>query len=180
MHSIPTLAPGMYRQNNNQRSHVPNGAPSMASGASLESHMTEISKTMLQLAQAHERIANTQQNNHQTMVNVQQQQANAFKALAATTQQQKYDAMFTAVPRYNGKNKEECAVWLNQISSLATSAGHSLRLELLNRSEGDVTTIIAGMDGTVGDDDLKEEIMRCFSNAPTMIQAIRVLRGIRQ
>ena len=103
----------MYRQNNNQRSHVPNGAPSTASGTSLESHMTEISKTMLQLAQAHERIANTQQNNHQTMVNVQQQQANAFKALAATTQQQKYDAMFTAVPRYDGKNKEECAVWLN-------------------------------------------------------------------
>ena len=56
-----------------------NGAHSMASGASLESHMTEISKTMLQLAQAHERIANTQQNNHQTMVNVQQQQANALK-----------------------------------------------------------------------------------------------------
>ena len=39
-HSIPTLAPGMYRQNNNQRSHTPNRAPSMASGASLESHMT--------------------------------------------------------------------------------------------------------------------------------------------
>ena len=88
--------------------------------------------------------------------------------------------MFAAVCRYNGKNKEECAVWLNQISSLATSAGCSLRLELLNRSEGDVTTITAGMDDTMGDDDLKEEIMRYFSNAPTMVQAIRVLRGIRQ
>ena len=30
-------------------------APSMASGASLESHMTEISKTMLELAQANMR-----------------------------------------------------------------------------------------------------------------------------
>ena len=96
----------MYRQSNNQGSHAP-------LGASLKSHMTEISKTMLQLAQVHKRIANTQQSNHQTMVNVQQQQANAFEALAATTQQQKYDAMFTAVPRYDGKNKEECAVWLN-------------------------------------------------------------------
>ena len=113
MHLIPTLAPVIYRQNNNQKSHMPNGAPSTASGASLESHMTEISKTMLQLTQAHERIANTQQNNHQTMVNVQQQQANAFKVLAAATQQQKYDAMFTAVPRYDDKNKEECVVWLN-------------------------------------------------------------------
>ena len=92
---------------------MPSRANSTASGASLESPMTEISKTMLQLAQAHEKIANTQQSNHQTMVNVQQQQANAFEALATTTQQQKYDAMFAAVPRYNGKNKEECAVWLN-------------------------------------------------------------------
>ena len=73
--------------------------PLWASGTSLKSHMTEISKTMLQLAQAHERITNTQQQNQQTMVTVQQQQANAFKALAATTQQQKYDAMFTAVPQ---------------------------------------------------------------------------------
>ena len=86
------------------------------------------------------------------MVNVQQQQATAFEALAATTQQQKYDAMFAAVPRYDGQNKEECAVWLNWISFLALLAGHSLRLELLNRS-GDVTTIIAGMDDTISDDE---------------------------
>ena len=36
------------------------------------------------------------------------------------------------------------------------------------------------MDDTVSNDILKEEIMRCFSNVPTMIQAIGVLRGIRQ
>ena len=127
--------------------------------------MTEISKTILQLAQAHQEIANTQQQNHQTMMNIQQQQAKAFGALAATTQQQKYDAMFAAVPRYDGKNKEG-------------SAGRNLRLELLNRSGGDVTTIISGMDDNVNDEDLKEEIMRCFSNAPTTIQAIGMLRGI--
>ena len=74
--------------------------------------------------------------NHQTMINVQQQPATAFEALAATTQQQKYDVMFAAVPRYDGKNKEECVVWLNQISSLVLLTGCSLRLELLNRSEG--------------------------------------------
>ena len=62
---------------------------------------------------------------------------------------------------------------------LAALAGCNLRLELLNRSEGDVTTVIAGMDGTISDEDLKKEIMRCFSNALTMIQAIGVLRGIR-
>ena len=54
-----------------------------------------------------------------------------------------------------------------------------MRLELLNRLE-DVMTIITGMDDNVNDEDLKEEIMRCFSNAPTTIQAIGVLRGICQ
>ena len=77
----------MYRHNNNQRSCTSNGAPSTALGGSLELHMTEISKTMLQLAQAHEKIASTQQQNHQTMVTLQQQQANAFEALAAAAQQ---------------------------------------------------------------------------------------------
>ena len=62
-HSIPTSAPGMYRHNNNQESNAPHGAPSTTSNASLESHMTEI-KTMLQLAQAHQEIVNTQQQNH--------------------------------------------------------------------------------------------------------------------
>ena len=170
----------MYRHNSNQRSNTPCRAPSTALNASLKSHMTEMSKTMLQLAQAHEKITNTQQLNHQVMVSVQQQQAEAFGALAATTQQQKYDTMFAAVPRYDGKNKEECAVWITQISSLAASAGHNVRLELLNRSEGDVMTVIAGVDDTISDEDLKEEIMRCFSNALTLIQAIGVLRGIRQ
>ena len=88
--------------------------------------------------------------------------------------------MFAAVPRYDGTNKEECVVWINWILSLVVSAGCNLRLELLNRLEGDVTTIIAGMDDNVSDEDLKEEIMICVSNALTMIQAIGVLRGIQQ
>ena len=79
-------------------------------------------------AQAHQEIMNTQKKNHQTVVNVQQQQAKAFGALAAATQQQKYNAMFAAVPKYDGKNKKECAVWINRISSLAVSAGRNLRL----------------------------------------------------
>ena len=40
--------------------------------------------------------------------------------------------------------------------------------------------MLAGMDDEVNDEDLKEEIMCCFSNAPTKIQAIQALRAIRQ
>ena len=43
-----------------------------------------------------------------------------------------------------------------------------------------MATMLAGMDDEVNDEDLKEEIMRCFSNAPTKIQAIQALRAIRQ
>ena len=56
---------------------------------------------------------------------------------------------------------------INQTSSLAASAGRNLRLELLNRSEGDVMTVIANMDDNMEDEDLT-------------IQAIGVLRGIQQ
>ena len=139
-HSTPTSAPGMYVCNNNLGSNAPCGAQSTASNAALKSHMTKISKTMLWLTEAHQEIANSQQQNHQTMVSVQQWQAEAFEALAATTQQKKYNAIFTAVPKYDGKNKEQCTMWINRVLSLAVSAGRNLRLELLNRSEGDMMT----------------------------------------
>ena len=56
------------------------------------------------------------------MVNLPHQQAEAFGAVAAATQQQKYDVMFTAVPKYDGKNKEGCSMRINRVLLLATSA----------------------------------------------------------
>ena len=43
-----------------------------------------------------------------------------------------------------------------------------------------MATMLASMDDEVNDEDLKEEIMCCFSNAPTKIQAIQALRAIRK
>ena len=114
------------------------------------------------------------------MVAVQQQQAGAFEALAAATEQQKYNTLFAAVPKYDGKNKEDCATWIIRIPALAILTGRNLRMELLNRSEGSVITMLSTMNEEVSDEDLKEELMRCFSNAPTMVQAISLLRGIKQ
>ena len=56
-HSIPTLAPGMYDFNPNT------GAQSMTSNASLESHMSKLSKTMVQLTQTNQAMATSQQQN---------------------------------------------------------------------------------------------------------------------
>ena len=46
--------------------------------------------------------------------------------------------------------------------------------------KGNVMTMLAGMSEEVDDEDIKEELMRCFSNAPTTIQAIQVLRAMQQ
>ena len=53
-------------------------------------------------------------------------------------------------------------------------------MELLNQADGHMATMLASMEDEVNVEDFKEEIMHCFSNAPTNIQAIQALRAIRQ
>ena len=125
-HSIPTSAPGMYDFTNVQ------GAQSTSSNSLLESNMSQLSRTMLQLAQTNQVIANHQQQNHQAMVDVLRQQTDTFNALAAATEQRKYDNLFATIPRYDGSNKEECVIWISRIDQLATSTGRNLQMELLN------------------------------------------------
>ena len=119
-HSIPTLAPGMSDYTNVQ------GSQSTSSNLLLESHMSQLSRTMLQLAQTNQVIVNHQQQNHQAMVDVQKQQTDAFNALAAAMEQRKYDNLFVAIPRYDGSNMEECAICISRIDQLATSTGRNL------------------------------------------------------
>ena len=116
-HSIPTLTPGMYDF------HPNTGAQSTTSNASLESYMSQLSKTMVQLTQTNQAMAASQQQNQLALVTTQQQQADAFNALATATEQRKYDTLFTAVPKFNGTNKEDCAVWLSRITSLVATTG---------------------------------------------------------
>ena len=116
-HSIPTLAPGMYDFNPNT------GAQSMTSNTSFESHMSQLSKTMVQLTQTNQAMATSQQQNQLALVTTQQQQAEAFNALATATEQRKYDTLFAAVPKFDGTNKEDCAVWLSRIASLVATTG---------------------------------------------------------
>ena len=49
-------------------------------------------------------------------------------------------------------------------------------MELLNQADGNVMTMLAGINEEVDDEALKEEIMRCFLNAPTIFQTTQVMR----
>ena len=52
-------------------------------------------------------------------------------------------------------------------------------MELLNQADGNVMTMLAGINEEVDDEALKEEIMRCFLNAPTIFQKIQVMREMQ-
>ena len=119
-HSIPTSAPGMYDYTSGR------GAQSTLSNSSLESHMSQLSMTMLQLVQTNQVMSNHQCQNYQAMVNVQKQQTEAFNALVAATEQRKYDNLFTTIPKFDGTNKEDCAIWLSQVDQLGASTGRDV------------------------------------------------------
>ena len=51
-------------------------------------------------------------------------------------------------------------------------------MELLNWDEGNV--LLAGMSEDIDDENIKEELMEFFSNAPTTNQVIQVLRAMQQ
>ena len=72
------------------------------------------------------------------MVDVQKQQTEAFNALAAATEQRKYDNLFATILKFDGTNKEDCAIWLSQVDQLVTSTGRDLWMELLNQADGHV------------------------------------------
>ena len=72
--------------------------------------MSQLSRTMIQLAQTNQLIANTQEQNQQAMINAQKQQADAFNPLADAAQQHKFDALFDSITKFDGKNKEECTM----------------------------------------------------------------------
>ena len=102
--SLPTSAPSMYNYHHPQAS--PTGAQSTTSNALLEMHISQLSRTMIHLTQANQLIANTQQQNQQAMIDAQKQQADAFNTLVDATQQWKFDVLFAAIPKFDGKNKE--------------------------------------------------------------------------
>ena len=104
--SIPTPAPSMYNYNPNPGINIPTRAQSTTSNASLESHMSQLSRTMLQLTQTKQVMVDHQQQNHQAMVTIQRQKTDAFNTLAAATEQRKYDALFAAILKYDGTNKK--------------------------------------------------------------------------
>ena len=67
-------------------------------------------------------MADHQCQNHQAYgEHVQKQQTDAFHALGSCNRSKgKYDNLFTTIPKFDGTNKEECAIWLSWVDQLVT------------------------------------------------------------
>ena len=107
-------------------------------------------------------------------------QSEALVALTEVAQQRGFDLLFNKIAKYNGKDPEKCHYWLNQVSMACMESGRNFRQSLMFCAEDAVLTVLSGLNQALTDDQIREEIMMCFSLAPTRRQALERLRAMHQ
>ena len=101
------------------------------------------------------------------------------QALMAT-QQRGFDPLFNKIAKYDGKDPEKCHYWLNQVRVACMESGRNFHQSLMFCTEDAVLAVLSGLNPGLTDEQVKEEIMRCFLPAPTKRQAIEKLRAMHQ
>ena len=107
-------------------------------------------------------------------------QSQALMALTKATQQRGFDPLFNKIAIYDGKDPEKCHYWLNQVRVVCMESGRNFHQSLKCCTQGTVLAVLSGLNPGLTDEQVKEEIMRCFSPAPTRRQAIEKLRAMHQ
>ena len=158
---------------------------------STESNHSEISKAMEKISETNQLLAQqqlAQQKTLQALLYYQEQtsevqeasqriQSQALTALTEATQQRGFDPLFNKIAKYDGKDPKKCRYWLNQLWVACMESGRNFHQSLMFCAED---TVVAGLNPRLTDEQVKEEIMRCFSPAPTRRQAIQKLRAMHQ
>ena len=107
-------------------------------------------------------------------------QSQALVALTEVAQQRGFDPLFNKIAKYNGKDPEKCHYWLNQVSMACMESGRNFRKSLMFYAEDAVLKVLLGLNTALIDDQIREEIMMCFSLAPNKRQALEKLRAMHQ
>ena len=104
------------------------------------------------------------------------------QALVALTEVAKrgFDPLFNKIAKYNGKDPEKCHYWLHQVSMACMESGRNFRQLLMFCAEDAVLTVLSGLNPALTNDQIREEIMMCFSLALTRRQALERLRAMHQ
>ena len=107
-------------------------------------------------------------------------QSQALMALTEATQQRGFNLLFNKIAKYDGKDPKKCHYWLNQVWVACMESGRNFHQSLMFCAEDTVLAVLSGLNPGLMDEQVKEEIMRCFSPAPTRRQAIEKLRAMHQ
>ena len=158
------------------------------------SNTSEISRAMEKISETNQLLAQqqmVQQRALQALLHHQEQsseaqeasqriQSQALVALTEVAQQRGFDPLFNKIAKYNGKDPEKCHYWLNQVSMACMESGRNFRQLLMFCAEDAVLTVFPGLNAALTDDQIREEIIMCFSLAPTRRQALERLRAMHQ
>ena len=158
------------------------------------SNHLEISRAMEKISETNQLLAQqqmAQQKTLQALLYCQEQtsevreasqriQTQALMALTKATQQRRFDPLFNKIAKYDGKDPEKCHYWLNQVWVACMESGRNFHQSLMFCAKDAVLAVLLGLNPGLTDEQVKEEIMRCFSPAPTRRQAIEKLRAMHQ
>ena len=101
-------------------------------------------------------------------------------ALIKATQQRGFDPLFNKIAKYDRKYPEKCHYWLNQVRLACMESGRNFHQSLMFCAEDAVLAVLLGLNPGLTDEQVKEQIMRCFLPAPPRRQAIEKLRAMHQ
>ena len=158
------------------------------------SNHSEISKAMEKISETNQLLAQQQMAQQKTLQVLlyhqeetsevqeasQRIQSQALMALTEATQQRGFNPLFNKIAKYDRKDPEKCHYWLNQVWVACMESGRNFLQSLMFCAEDAVLAVLSGLNPGLMDEQVKEEIMRCFSPDPTRRQAIEKLRAMHQ
>ena len=158
------------------------------------SNNSEISRVMEKIAKMNQLIAQQevaqqralqalllrQEQSSETQEVTQRVQTQALRALADATEQRGFNALFNRTTKFDGKDPQKCHFWLNQVHVACLESGRNFQQALMFCTEDTVLSVLSGLSPRLSDEEVKEEMMRCFSPIPTRRQAIEMMRTMHQ
>ena len=158
--------------------------------ASVNSNSSEISRGMEKISEKNQLMAQKQitqqrvlqalllhqEQSNETLEAAQRVQIQALRAPADATEQRGFDALFNRITKFDGKDPQKCHFWLNQVHVVCLESGRNFRQVLMFCAKDTVLSVLSGLSPGLSDEEVKEEMMRCFSPIPMRRQAIEMMR----
>ena len=148
--------------------------------------MEKISETNHLMAQqeiAHQRALQAlllhQEQSNENQEIAQRVQTQALRALTDAIEQRGFNALFSRITKFDGKDPQQCHSWLNQVHVACQESGRNFQQALMFCAEGTVLSVLSGLNPRLSEE-VKEEMMTCFSPIPTRRQAIEMMRTMCQ